>query len=70
LYGLKHLNAKAKDRLKKDTRFAVTSGKYTEMFERNFLARRQKKRKRRCGKGDMKKQNKKRRINKVPKQTI
>jgi hypothetical protein len=43
LYGLKHLNAKAKDKLKKDSRFALTSGKYREMFERNFLARRQKK---------------------------
>jgi hypothetical protein len=51
LYGLKHLNAKAKDRLKKDTRFAVTSGKYTEMFERDFLARRQKKTKKNVRKG-------------------
>jgi len=39
LYGLKHLNAKAKDSLKT----ALTSGKYREMFERNLLAMRQKK---------------------------
>jgi hypothetical protein len=47
LYGLKHLNAKAKDRQP----FAVTSGKYREMFERNFLARRQKKTKKKVRKG-------------------
>jgi len=51
LYGLKHLNAKAKDRLKKDSRFARTSGKYREMFERNFLAMRQKKTNKKVRKG-------------------
>jgi len=51
LYGLKHLNAKAKDRLKKDSRFALKSGKYRELFERNFLARRQKKTNKQVRKG-------------------
>jgi hypothetical protein len=51
LYGLKNLNAKAKDGLKRDSRFAVTSGKYREMFERNFMARRQKKTKKKVRKG-------------------
>lgn len=51
MYGLKHLNAKAKDRLKKDSRFARTSGKYREMFERNFLAMRQKKTNKKVRKG-------------------
>jgi hypothetical protein len=51
LHGLKRLNAKAKDRLKKDARFAVTSGKCKEMFERNFLVRRQKKTKKKLWKG-------------------
>ena len=65
LYDLKHLNAKAKDRLKKDSRFALTSGKY----KRSSWQGGRIKRISRCGKGDMKKQNKKRRINKVPKPT-